>query len=86
MSYDNIAEIVQISNDVGRRMAYSVQGNQDPTDLENLEVDSSKAERVVILPPFGEQYLYIGLGIFIVAMIGIAAIVIRKVVLNKNRF
>ena len=86
MSYDNIAEIVQISNDVGRRMAYSVQGNQDPTDLENLEVDSSKAERVVILPPFGEQYLYLGLGIFIVAMIGIAVIVIRKVVLNKNRF
>ena len=86
MSYDNIAEIVQISNDVGRRMAYSVQGNQNPTTLEPTEPDSSKAERVVILPPFGEQYLYLGLGIFIAIIIGVAAIVIRKVVLNKNRF
>ena len=85
LTYDNIAEIVQISNDVGRRMAYSVQGNQDPTQAPT-EPDSSMAERVVILPPFGTTYLYIGLAVLIAAMLGISIVVIKKTVLNKGRF
>ncbi len=85
LTYDNIGEIVQISNDVGRRMAYSVQGNQDPTQAPT-EPDSSMAERVVILPPFGTTYLYIGLAVLIAAMLGISIVVIKKTVLNKGRF
>ncbi len=81
LSYDNIAEIVSISNTVGRRMAYSIQGNQDPT-AEPAEPDASKAENVVILPPFGTHYLYIGLGIVIVAIVAVSAIVIKKRILK----
>lgn len=50
MTYDNIAEITQYSNTVGRRMAYSVVGNQDPATTP-AEVDSAGAEKVIILPP-----------------------------------
>ena len=85
LTYDNIGEIVKISNDVGRRMAYSVQGNQNPKDAPT-EPDSSMAERVVILPPFGATYLYIGLAVLIAAMLGISIVVIKKTVLNKGRF
>ena len=85
LTYDNIGEIVKISNDVGRRMAYSVQGNQNPKEAPT-EPDSSMAERVVILPPFGTTYLYIGLAVLIAAMLGISIVVIKKTVLNKGRF
>ena len=85
LTYDNIGEIVKISNDVGRRMAYSVQGNQNPKEAPT-EPDSSMAERVVILPPFGTTYLYIGLAVLITAMLGISIVVIKKTVLNKGRF
>lgn len=82
MTYGNIAEILQTSNTVGRRMAFSIVGNQDPTKAPT-EVDSSKAEEVVILPPFGQMYLYFGLGIVVVALIAGAVIVIKKKVLKK---
>ncbi|MCI9177822.1 MAG: hypothetical protein HFJ28_04545 [Clostridia bacterium] len=85
LSYGNIAEIVKISNDVGRRMAYSVQGNQKPSELPT-EADASRAEQVIILPPFGEQYLYLGLGILVVLLLGVSIVVIKKTVLNKNKF
>lgn len=82
MVYKNGAEIIKISNDVGRRMAFSVQGNQKPSELPQ-EPDSSRAEEVVILPPFGDTYLYFGLGIAVVAIIAGAAIFIKKKVLKK---
>lgn len=82
MTYGNIAEILQTSNTVGRRMAFSIVGNQDPTKAPT-EVDSAKAEEVVILPPFGQMYLYFGLGIVVVALIAGAVIVIKKKVLKK---
>lgn len=84
-SYGNTAEIVRISNSVGRRMAYSVQGNQKPSEPP-AEPDASRAEQVVILPPFGDGYLYLGLGIFILTLLGISIIVIKKTVLGKNKF
>ena len=84
-SYGNTAEIVTISNSVGRRMAYSVQGNQKPSEPPT-EPDASRAEQVVILPPFGDGYLYLGLGIFILTLLGVSIIVIKKTVLGKNKF
>ena len=52
LTYRNIVEIVRTSNDVGRRNAYSVVGNQDPTD-KIKEVDTDISQIVKILPPFG---------------------------------
>ena len=79
-----MVEIVKTSNTNGRRMAYSVVGNQDPLLDDASEVDSSTAERIVILTPFGENnFFYIIAGI--VALILVAGIVIIKVkVLNKR--
>lgn len=82
MVYNNTSEIIKISNDVGRRMAFSVQGNQKPSESPQ-EPDASVAEEVVILPPFGDTYLYFGLGIVIVAILAGAVIIIKKKVLNK---
>ena len=82
MTYGNIAEILQTSNTVGRRMAFSIVGNQDPTKAPT-EIDSAKAEEVVILPPLGQMYLYFGLGIVVVALIAGAVIVIKNKVLKK---
>ena len=80
--YNNIGEIVAITNSVGRRMAFSIQGNQKPSESPQ-EPDSSMAEPVVILPPFGDTYLYFGLGIAALVSIVGAAIFIKKKVLNK---
>ena len=82
MTYDNIAEIIKYSNTVGRRMAYSVVGNQNPNEAP-AEVDSAAAEKVIILPPFGETYLYFGLGIAVLLIIAGSIIIIKKKVLKK---
>lgn len=89
LTYDNASEIVKISNDVGRRMAFSVQGNLNPTiDFtkvnSSMEIDSCIAERVVILPPFGDLhiYLYIGLGAVIAILLGTSIVLIKKKVLK----
>lgn len=52
LTYRNMVEIVKTSNNVGRRMEYSVVGNQDPTEKPQ-ELDSDISEIVRILPPFG---------------------------------
>lgn len=83
LTYDNMVEIVQTSNTVGRRMAFSVVGNQDPLASKPSEVDTAMAERVIILPPFGSQTVYYGL-IAVVAVLLIAGIIIiKKKVLKK---
>ena len=80
---NNMVEIVQTSNTVGRRMAFSVVGNQDPLASKPSEVDTAMAERVIILPPFGSQTVYYGL-IAVVAVLLIAGIIIiKKKVLKK---
>ena len=79
LTYRNITEIVKTSNTVGRRMAYSVVGNQDPT-VDAQEVDASVAEKVIILPPFGSSPIYYILGITIgLILIGGITLIIRKV-------
>ena len=77
-SYENISEIVQTTNTVGRRMAYSIAGNQDPT-AEPTEVDSSKAETIVVVPPFGlTQILYIGIALAVVTILAVGIVFIKK--------
>ena len=85
LTYSNMAEIVKTSNDVGRRMAYSVVGNQDPTLNGPSEVDTSVAEKIVILPPFGQARIYYLVGA-IVAIILIGGIILirRKVIKDKE--
>ena len=75
MTYNNIAELVKVSNTVGRRMSYSVVGNQDPT-ANPIEIDSDKSEEVVITPPFGEHQLnyYLGFGLAAILIIGVAGV------------
>ena len=83
-TYDNIAEITTISNTVGRRMAYSIQGNQDPTDTP-AEVDSFKAEQVRILPPFGigNTVVYIVIAVTVLVILAGGIVLIKKKVLDK---
>lgn len=84
LTYENVVEIIQISNDVGRRMAFSIQGNQNPTK-DIAEIDASRAENVAILPPFGilDICLYAGIGIIVAALIAAGIIGIKKKVLKK---
>src|SRR5699024_10093037 len=85
LTYGNMVEIVETSNTVGRRMAYSVVGNQDPLFDDASEVDTNIAERIIILTPFGEVHIYYIL-IAVVAIILIVGIVlIRKFALLRGK-
>ena len=87
LTYNNMVEIVKTSNTAGRRMAYSVVGNQDPTLSDASEVDASMAERIVILPPFGSgeilTYCVIAVVVGAVLVTGIV-LIRRKVLKGKN--
>ena len=86
LTYSNMVEIVKTSNTVGRRMAYSVVGNQDPLANEPSEVDANVAEKIVILPPFGEVRMYYILGAIIaVLLIGGIVLIKKKVLKGKNK-
>ena len=81
--YNNMVELVSSNNTVGRRMAYSVVGNQDPT-VEPQEIDADDSQEVTILPPFGQQYIYYILGVA-VAVILIGGIIGVIMVVRKRR-
>ncbi len=86
LTYGNMVEIVKTSNTVGRRMAYSVVGNQDPSLSDASEVDANVAERIVILPPFGEVRIYYILGAVVAVMlIGGIILIRRKVLKGKDK-
>ena len=86
LTYGNMVEIVKTSNTVGRRMAYSVVGNQDPSAEDASEVDANIAERIVILPPFGEVRIYYILGAVVAVMlIGGIILIRRKVLKGKDK-
>lgn len=69
LTYRNLVEIVKTSNTVGRRMEYSVVGNQDP-EAAPQELDSDIAEVVRILPPFGSAVNYLAIiGISLLAVV-----------------
>lgn len=86
LTYKNVVEIVKTSNEVGRRNAYSIVGNQNPKEG-IAEIDADAAEIVKILPPYGStKYIRQSLtGLFIifasiVMITGIA--VVRKELLD----
>ena len=85
LTYSNIAEIVEVSNTVGRRMAYSIVGNQDPTVDTPGEIDASIAEKILILPPFGNgNIVYYILGAVVgIILIGGITLIIKKVLIIK---
>ena len=82
-TYNNMTELVTSKNTVGRKMAYSIVGNQDPT-TEPYEIDADSSQEVVILPPFGNTPIFYVL-ISVVAFILIAGITITIVVLKKHK-
>ena len=81
--YNNMTELVTTQNTVGRKMSYSVVGNQDPT-MEPREIDADDSQEVVILPPFGNTHIFYVLG-GAIALILIAGITITLVVLKKRK-
>lgn len=83
MTYNNLVEIVKTSNQVGRRMAYSVVGNQNPK-LEPAEIDADDSQEITILPPFGQSYIYYVLGgaVALILIVGIALVI--RVVKKKK--
>ena len=81
--YNNMTELVTTKNTVGRRMAYSIVGNQDPT-VEPREIDADDSQEVVILPPFGNTHLFYVLS-GVITLILIAGITITLVVLKKKK-
>ncbi len=97
--YNNLAEIIKTSNSQGRRMRYSVVGNQQMADQslgddasEDLyssidlvtpsEIDADSAQKIVILPPTGENRAFIPI---IITAIAVASIIIIGVVFIKRK-
>lgn len=81
LTYRNLVEIVKTSNTLGRRMEYSVVGNQDPQEKPQ-ELDSDIAEVVRILPPFGNAGIHII--ITIIALVAITIIIIGTIFIKKK--
>ena len=81
LSYDNIAEILQYTNTVGRRS--DIPGDQDPTKAP-IEADADWTETVVITPPTGENraHYFVLTGVILVIIAG-GVFVIKKKVLDK---
>ncbi len=84
--YNNLAEIIATSNTQGRRMAYSVSGNQEMSDqslgddtseevytsvdlVTPTEIDADSSQKIIILPPTGENRNYLPILIISVAVI-----------------
>ena len=82
MTYNNMVEIVKTGNTVGRRMNYSIVGNQNPINEPN-EIDADDAQEITILPPFGQKYIYYILGSAIAVILIVGVVLIKKKVINK---
>lgn len=93
--YNNLAEVVSTTNTVGRRMQYSISGNQEMADqsLGNTasselitnndlvtpsEIDADSAQKIVIMPPTGENLNILPI---IGALLAAAGLIICGVVL-----
>ena len=85
LTYNNMVELVAHSNTVGRKMAYSVPGSQDPTQSKPGEIDAD-VSTVRILPPFGVILTYVIIAVITIAGAAIISggiIFIKKKVLTK---
>ena len=98
--YNNMAEIIQATNQQGRRCALSIPGNEEMPDQEVIsnakpgmsvldrkvpkEIDVDSAQKIVFMPPTGEEN-YTWLIIMSVIAAGIIAggvLVIKKIILK----
>lgn len=81
LSYRNYVEIIETSSITGRRDYNGAEGNftGDGT-LNNLtsENDIDNAERVIILPPFGDKKIMIAVIISVLVILGVGIIFIKK--------
>lgn len=96
--YNNLAEIVATSNKQGRRMSYSISGNQEMSDqslgnnasekvyttvdlVTPSEMDSDSSQRIIILPPLGENKNYVSIILSIIAaslVVAVGIVIIKK--------
>lgn len=103
--YNNLTEAIETTNTVGRRMQYSIVGNQEMSDqslgnnassdvytsldlVTPTEIDADSAQKIVLMPPTGEDRDYLPIiitSITAVAIIAIAVVLIKTKVLNKNK-
>ena len=85
LTFDNIAEIVEVKQIVGRYDHTSVPGNQNPEGA-NGEDDTYRAETVKILPPFGDTSItiYFIIGIGALAILGTGIFLIKKYAIKKS--
>ena len=84
LSYRNYVEIISTASDTGRRDYNGAEGNFTGNgNLDNLtaENDIDAAERVIILPPFGDTKIMIGIIVGVLVTLGIGIIFIKKKVL-----
>ncbi len=98
--YNNLAEIIATSNTQGRRMAYSVVGNQEMSDqslgnnasedvytsldlVTPSEVDADSAQKIIILPPTGENR---NVAQFVIISISAIMILIGGIIFIKKSF
>ena len=103
--YNNLAEVVETANSQGRRMKYSISGNQnmaeqslgnnasttETTSIDLVtpsEIDADSAQKILLLPPTGDDKNVIEKVIAVIAglVIIIGAIVLIKIkVIRKNK-
>lgn len=80
LSYNNMAEIIQLTNDVGRRNLIKIVGNQDTEGMPE-ETDADNTENIIITPPTGadknKTRLIILAGIFSI-LVGLILLIKRK--------
>lgn len=86
LNYKNYVEIISTSSNTGRRDYNGAEGNftGDATlDANKLvsENDIDDAERIIILTPFGDKKIMIGLIISVLLILGIGIIFIKKKIL-----
>ena len=103
--YNNLTEVIETTNTVGRRMQYSIAGNQEMSDqslgnnassdvytsldlVTPTEIDADSAQKIVLMPPTGDDRNYLPIiisSIAAVAIIVIAVIVIKKKVIGNDK-
>ena len=89
LSYDNIAEIVKLENNVGRRDMLAIPGNANPKLGEFAqslyERDSSATELVTFTPPTGQKTeVAMTAQILVVTIIALAVLVVGIVIIKKK--
>ena len=83
LTYENMIEIVEVENTVGRYDHTSTPGDQSPEQGPKQD-DSAESELITILPPFGESKNYYIIGAVMLVVLGIGIYLIKKKVLDRK--